>query len=345
MTAPDPPASDLDPEHAPQPRPLPAPGFAPRLFDWIEQRKHPIGFAAVAIVFLLAAWAMLRMLGGVSTAEVGRSIAELPPAALLASAVLTAAGFTALVGYDWSALHYVGRRLPPATVVYASFCGFAVGNTVGFSLLSGGSVRFRIYSEAGLRSDDIVRVVVFCIVAFGFGVCAVSALGVLARPDLLAGWLGIHVGWLHAAGIATIAGIAGWIALCARTRSFGWGRMTIPMPSVRLVVLQLTISALDIGFASAALYVLLPAHDGFSFIAFIPLYCVAAVAGIMSHVPGGLGVFEAVMLFALGNVLAKDELVGALTVYRCLYYVLPLLLAALLLGGNELRRQLVRRRG
>jgi uncharacterized membrane protein YbhN (UPF0104 family) len=275
---------------------------------------------------------------------VGRAIAQLPFFTLLTSVALTGCAFTALVGYDFSAFNFVGRRPPLRTIAYASFCGFAVGNTVGFSLLSGGSVRFRIYSEAGVRSDDILRVAVFCIVAFGFGVCTVSSLGVLARPELLAGWLGIGSVWLQAAGIATLAGIACWIAFCASRRSFGVWRTTVTIPSAPLVVGQLAISALEIGFASAALYVLLPAHDGFGFLAFLPVYCVATVAGIMSHVPGGLGVFEAVVLFALGDVMPKDQLVGALTVYRLIYYLLPLALAAVFLGGDEVRRHLRRRR-
>ncbi len=242
-----------------------------RIFDWLDTRKHQLGVFAVLIVLTLTAWALWRLMQGVKAEDVGQAIAELPLSALIGSFAFTAAGFLALVGYDWSALHYVGRKLPLRTVAYASFCGFAIGNSVGFSLLSGGSVRFRIYSEAGLRSDEIVRVVVFCIIAFGFGVCAVSALGVAARSDLLAGWLGISSSWLKITSALAIAGIIGWIAICSRTRSFGIGRLTVPMPSVGLVVVQLLISALDIGFASAALYALLPEHQDFGFIGFVPL--------------------------------------------------------------------------
>lgn len=315
-----------------------------RFFEWLDTHKHQLGVLVVLVVLALTTWALWRLIHGVSAEDVGHAIAQLPGRALIESALFTAGGFLALVGYDWSALHYVGRRLPLRTVAYASFCGFAIGNSVGLSFLSGGSVRFRIYSEAGVPSDEIVRVVIFCIIAFGFGVCAVSALGVAARPDLLAEWLGISRSWLTAASAFAIAGIAGWIALCSRTRSFGVGQMTVPMPSVSLVVVQLLISALDIGFASAALYALLPPHQEFGFIGFVPLYCVAAVAGVMSHVPGGLGVFEAVILFALGDVVPLHQLVGVLTVYRLMYYGLPLLLAALLLSGGEVRRQIGRRR-
>ena len=79
---------------------------------------------------------------------------------------------------------------------------------------------------------------------------------------------------------------------------------------------------MDLCLAAAALYVLLPDKAGLSFFGFLPLFCVAIVAGI-SHVPGGLGVFEAVIIFALGDKTAQGALVGALVIYRLIYYISP----------------------
>ena len=92
--------------------------------------------------------------------------------------------------------------------------------------------------------------------------------------------------------------------------------MTLTLPAPGLVAGQLAISALDLCLAAAALYVLLPDKAGLSFFGFLPLFCVAIIAGIISHVPGGLGVFEAVMIFALGDRIGHGALVGALVVYR-----------------------------
>jgi len=306
----------------------------------MERRKDAIGILAVAIVLSLCGFALHRLLAEMRLAQVGEAIRSLSGASLAASVGFTCASYLTLVGYDWSALRYVGRRLPPRVIAFASFCGYAIGNTVGFALLTGGSVRFRIYSAAGLRADEIGRVTVFCVVAFGFGICAVSGFGVLLRPSVLAHSLGIPVLVLQAVSVGLIAGIIGFLLLCARRRQVGWGRLSMSLPSMPLVAGQLTISATDLCFACAALWVLLPDELGLSFFGFLPLYCVAVVAGVMSHVPGGLGVFEAVIVFALGDQTDKGVLVGALLVNRLIYYVLPLLVAGLLLGLNELRRQL-----
>lgn len=273
-------------------------------------------------------------------ADVGQAIRELPGSAILLCLGFTGLSYITLIGYDWSALRYVGRRLPTRVIAVASFCGYAIGNTVGFSLLTGGSVRFRIYSAAGLSADDIGRVAVFCIVAFGFGICAVSGIGVLLRPRLLSEILNVPVGLLKVVSIGLIVGVAAFLTLCARRRVIRWRGGALPLPSMSLVAAQLTISAVDLVFASAALWVLVPPELGFSFPAFLPLYCVAIVAGVMSHVPGGLGVFEAVFVYALSDRTEIGPLVGALLVYRLIYYVLPLLAAGALLGLNELRRQI-----
>lgn len=311
-----------------------------RILAWADCHRDGLGLAATAIVLVLCGFALNRLLAEMRVADVGRSIADLPANAVGASLGFAALSYLTLMGYDWSALRYVGRRLPRRVTALASFCGYAIGNTVGFALLTGGSVRFRIYSAAGLPADDIGRVTLFCIIAFGFGICAVSGIGVLLRPALLVDILHLPPLVLETTSVAMIAGIIGFVVLCATRRTLRWRRMTVPLPSPTLVAGQLTISAIDLCFASAALWMLLPADLAYPFFAFLPLYCVAIVAGILSHVPGGLGVFEAVFVYALGDRTEIGPLVGALVVYRLVYYVLPLLVAGALLGLNELRRQI-----
>jgi phosphatidylglycerol lysyltransferase len=306
----------------------------------LESRKETIGLIAVVVVLVLCGFALRRLLAEMRLADVGTAIAALPTANLFASQAFTFASFVALIGYDWSALRYVRRSLPLRVIALASFCGYAIGNTVGFALLTGGSVRYRIYTTAGLSSEDVGRVALFCVIAFGFGICAVSGVGVLLRPNLLAGILDVNVAVLKAISIGLLAAIVGFLALCSRRRSLRWRGISLPLPRPSLVAGQLAISALDLCLACAALFVLLPKDLGFSFFGFLPVYCVAVVASVASHVPGGLGVFEAVLVFALGDKTDKSALVGALVAYRLVYYVLPLLVAGALLGFNEIRQQM-----
>jgi phosphatidylglycerol lysyltransferase len=308
------------------------------IFARVERRKETIGLVVTIVVLALCGFALQRLLAEMHLADVRAAIAALPIFAMLASIAFTAASFATLVGYDWSALRYLGQELPLRVMALASFCGYAIGNTVGLALLTGGSVRFRIYTAAGMSSEDVGRVTLFCVVAFGFGVSAMSGLGVLLRPNLLSSTLNVPVAALQIISLMLVAGVAGFLMLCASRRILRWRGVSVPLPRPTLVAGQLAISAVDLCLAAAALYVLLPDKAGLSFFGFLPLFCVAIVAGIMSHVPGGLGVFEAVIIFALGDKTAQGALVGALVIYRLIYYILPLLLAGSFLGLNELRR-------
>jgi phosphatidylglycerol lysyltransferase len=306
----------------------------------LESRKETIGLVAVVVVLVVCGFALRRLLVEMRLADVGTAIAALPSASLFASQAFTFASFVALTGYDWSALRYVRRSLPLRVIALASFCGYAIGNTVGFALLTGGSVRYRIYTTAGLSTEDVGRVALFCVIAFGFGICAVSGVGVLLRPNLLAGILDVDAALLKTISFGLLGAIVGFLVLCGRRRSLHWRGISLPLPRPSLVGGQLAISALDLCLACAALFVLLPKDLGFSFFAFLPVYCVAIVASVASHVPGGLGVFEAVIVFALGDKTDKSALVGALVAYRLVYYVVPLLIAGALLGLNEIRQQI-----
>ena len=56
---------------------------------------------------------------------------------------------------------------------------------------------------------------------------------------------------------------------------------------------------------------------------------------MISNVPGGIGVFETVLLLLLRSV-PQDRLLGALVAYRAIYYFAPFALALVLLGAHEL---------
>ena len=106
-------------------------------------------------------------------------------------------------------------------------------------------------------------------------------------------------------------------------------------PSVGLSLAQIALSALDIAAAAGALFVLSPLPDAsVSFLAFLGVFTLAIVAGVISHVPGGLGVVETVVIVLLPGQPA-GSLFAALIAFRGLYYVIPLLLGALLLGFFE----------
>lgn len=139
------------------------------------------------------------------------------------------------------------------------------------------------------------------------------------------------------AGPATLGAVAILILAAARHRTVRIRRWELAPPSPLMLAIQIAVSVLDIALAATALYVLLPA-SGISPGAFVSIYAVAVGLGILSHVPGGIGVFEAVIVGVLSRLAGVDQILGALVLFRAIYYVLPLLVAALVASILETRR-------
>jgi len=199
----------------------------------------------------------------------------------------------------------------------------------------------RMYGAAGVEAGAISLAIAFNAAAFGIGITAVGAVALLWGAEAIAPIAHLPVLALQAVAAATIAATGLLLWLCFSGRTLKWRNgITLRLPTGPLAVEQLIVSAVDIIASAAVLWCLLPAGT-IAFPAFVGFFAIATVLGIISHVPGGLGVFEAVMLVALGGAVPTDRLAGALLLFRLTYHVLPLLLALALLIASELKRDAV----
>ncbi|MET0282579.1 MAG: bifunctional lysylphosphatidylglycerol flippase/synthetase MprF [Steroidobacteraceae bacterium] len=303
------------------------------------QRWKPwlIGAGSLLIAALLTE-ALHGMLREISYQELLGAIRTTHPLALVLAVLATAISYFALTGYDHSSLRYVGAKVPYRLTAQTAFIAYALSNTIGLGVLTGGAVRMRLYSAAGIEAGIISRAIAFNAAAFGLGISMVGAFALLWGAEDVGPT--VHVSPLLlqlAAGILLVAGTA-LIILCrdGRERRL-FGRVMIRLPSASLALQQLLFSAIDIAATAAVLWVLLP-PGAISFADFVGFFAIAIVLGVLSHVPGGLGVFEAIMLLALHDKVPPQTLAAALVLYRLIYYVLPLLLALALLVVHESRR-------
>lgn len=144
-----------------------------------------IALAGVGLVLFLAVlWILHRELAGVHFADVVGRFRAVSWSAILLALGFTAASYTALIGYDWLALRHIGRRLPFPGVVVTSFIATAVGHNLGVAVLSGGAVRYRLYTAAGLSAAEVATVIGIVGMTFGLGVSFVLGLIMLvATPE------------------------------------------------------------------------------------------------------------------------------------------------------------------
>jgi phosphatidylglycerol lysyltransferase len=283
----------------------------------------------------VALFVLHHLLGQYRFSDILARMRAIPDVKLLRAAFFTCAGYGCLTLYDALAVRFAGARVPYPRVALISFMGYAIGHNVGFNSLSGGAVRFRAYSALGLSAKQIATIIAFGTLTFFLGAGVLLGLSLLSNAGLSGSVLHVHAWLAIAAGGLLFAGVGAYLWLvCTRHAPLRFKHFEIPVPKARVAFAQIGVSCLDMLCAAAVLYVLLPPQAALSFAAFAGVYLLALAAGVLSNVPGGIGVFEFVLLLLLPNV-PQDRLLGALLAYRAIYYFAPFALALVLLGVHE----------
>jgi phosphatidylglycerol lysyltransferase len=284
----------------------------------------------------VALFALHHLLGQYRWRDVLAHVHAISTVKIWRAALFTVAGYTCLTLYDALAVRFAGARVPYHRIALISFMGYAIGHNVGFNTLSGGAVRFRAYTALGLGPKQIATIIGFGTVTFLLGAGLLLGLSLLTQAGMSGSALHVHASLAVFAGVMLLAAVAAYLWLVStRHEPLRFGRIEIPVPSPRVAFAQVAVACTDLLCAAAVLYVLLPPQAAVSFGAFAGVYLIAIAAGVISNVPGGIGVFEAVLLLLLHSV-PKDRLLGALVAYRAIYYFAPFAVALVLLGAHEL---------
>jgi len=299
--------------------------------------RHIVPVAITFALFWLGIAAIVHLLRTVDMVEVIAQMRAMPTSAVLISVLATAIGYAALVGYDFLALRYLGKTLPARVVGLGGFLACAFGNTVGVSVISGGAVRYRIYRSYGLSGFEVAGLTSYIVVSIGVGLTWIGITATAIHPAALEGILPLSSQTVRIG--ATIISVAIFLALfglSSANRTLRLWRITLSLPSRGILFSQMLASLLDVIMAALALYILLP-DGGPSFVAFVAIYAAAATVAILSHVPGGVGVFETVVLAAMPAGMPVGEVAAALLLFRIIYYLLPFGIAFVVVSFNEAR--------
>ena len=298
-------------------------------------KRLSIGISVLILV--VAAFILSRLLREI---ELGRVIADFQAKslrALLTAACFVAIAYVALTFYDLFALRTIGQETVPYRVAaFAGFTAYTVGHNLGATVFTAGAIRFRIYSAWGLGLVDVGKIAFVTGLTFWLGNGFVLGTGMAFVPaaasaiDHLPTWVNRVIGL---SSLVLIAGYLCW--LLPRPRILGPSKAQIVLPDVRMTVVQIAIGVLDLSSAATAMYTLLPAHPAIDFLPFVVIFATALLLGFLSHAPGSLGVIEAAMLIGLAQ-FQKEELLASLLIFRALYFMLPLSIAAVLLGAREI---------
>lgn len=307
------------------------------------QTLRALGVAATVAVIGLAAHSLATSLAGVESGAVWSAIAATSTWTVLAALVFTAASYLALTGYDGFAVRHLGLVIPYKRIALASFISYSLSNSMGFALLTGGSVRYRLYGRdlpggAGSKAGRIAIVTAICGLTFGLSGAGLVGMAFLLAPSLIAPSLGMPVMGVQLAGMLLLTALGQYLRTVGRGgKTLTLGHIRVPLPSATATLAQIAVGIADILFAGTALYMLLPMAPAVGYLGFIGLFAAAMTLSYYSHVPGGVGVFESIMLIALPDVPA-GPLFASLLLFRVIYYLLPLIAGLTIFGTFEARR-------
>lgn len=287
-------------------------------------------------IFGIALWLLFHEISKYNWHEIEASLAAISTAKICLALGLVAANFVVLIGYDSLALKVIGVRLEFVKVAFASFAGFVASYNFG-ATLGGIPVRYRVYSAYGLTTVQIVQLSMMLGVTFWIGEFALAGLAFVIAPISIPPKLHLPFETVYGLGWILLAAVAVYVAIvsCFRKPLHIFGK-EIQLPNLIMTSGQLAVAAADFLIASTVLFVLLPSEIDASYFQFLSVFLLATIAVVLSHVPGGVGVFELVILTLLG-VDADKDVVAALVAFRVIYYIVPLLTAGLMVGVFEYR--------
>ncbi|WP_341526008.1 lysylphosphatidylglycerol synthase domain-containing protein [Nostoc sp. UHCC 0302] len=291
------------------------------------------------LLLVLSLWAIANELHEYNYHDVLKSLAAIPKSRLSCAIWLTALGYLVMIGYDILGFSYVSRSLAWNKIALTNFISSVFSNTIGFALLTGSAIRYRFYASWGVSALAIAQVIAFANFTFWLGMFAVAGFLFITNPLKIPTQLHLPFTDVRPIGVTFILLVAAYLLasilikqpLTIRGQEFRF-------PSLKISIAQIAVSSLDWILAAAVLYVVLPNKIPLSFLDFLGIYLLAMFAGVISNVPGGLGVFETVILLILSSKVSAAAILGSMLAYRGIYYFLPLLIAAALLVLYEFKR-------
>jgi phosphatidylglycerol lysyltransferase len=296
--------------------------------------------------FLVAAGMLYWQLRHYSFYDIARALWRIPFINLVWASLACAAGYAALSFYDFLALRYVGKMVSWWKWMLAGMLGFAISNNAGHAVVSGGAIRYRLYTRWRIRGGDIVKMLTYNGFTYFLGCTAIVVLGYFLVPhELFSQSVGASIG-MHGLFIFCVASLGAYFATTQlfRNKTVKLGELHFRVPTTGAAFFQTLLGMLDSVLAGLVLYFCLTPFVDIPFSTFIGLFVIAQVAGVFSQVPGGIGVFESIFILALPVDANRADIFGALLAYRIIYYVLPLIGAGglFLIYENWLRARMKR---
>ncbi|MBK5001862.1 UPF0104 family protein [Pseudomonas sp. S31] len=310
-----------------------------------HKQWHTWGKRLFSLLFLILIPALLYMLArNLDWNEVRQSLLAYAPSTLVVGLLLALCSFATFASYDLLARAYTGHNLPARQVLPVAFVCYAFN--LNFTTWVGGvALRYRLYGRLGLDTPTITRILTLGLLTNWMGYMLLAGtVFALRLVELPQNWA-VGATGLQLIGILLIAISMGYLLACgfAKRRTWRWRDHEVTLPTLRLALCQVALGASNWALMALLIWWLLP--DRAFYPSILGILLISCVAGVVAHIPAGLGVLETVFLALLHGQMNQSTLVAALLGYRTLYYLIPLVLAVITYLVLEKRAKAMRQQG
>jgi uncharacterized membrane protein YbhN (UPF0104 family) len=314
-----------------------------RVHHWRTQQWWPWAKRGLSIAFFAAVmYLLVRYASHLDWQEVWDSVTEIPTSTLAIALGIAALSHLLYSCFDLLGRRYTGHTLPTPTVMAVNFVSYAFNLCIG-SIVGGVGFRYRLYSRLGLKNGVITRIVSMSMLTNWLGYKLLAGIVFIVHPLVLPpSWhMGNH--GLQWVGALLVLISIGYLGACVwyGDHTWEWRGHEIYLPPWRMALLQYAISCVNWCLMAGVIFVLLGERIHYHDV--LTVLLIGAIAGVVAHVPAGLGVFEFVFVALLSHIVSEGRLIGALLGYRAIYYILPLAIALVMYLVMEWRSKHHRR--
>lgn len=293
------------------------------------------------VFFLLVAGLLISLARSLDWAEVSETLRSYNMQTLLLAGGAALASYAVYCCYDVLGKAYVGHDLPVKQVVPITFVCYAFNLNLS-AWVGGIALRYRLYSRLGLGAAQITRIFTMSVLTNWLGYLW------LAGAIFVMGWIKPPADWeigataLRLLGVLLIAISLFYLGLCRFSKRRQWSVRghEIELPSWKLALIQMVLGAANWSLMALVVYFMLSRNVEYPMV--LGILMISSIAGVITHIPAGLGVIEAVFVAFLAGEMSKGSVVAGLIGYRVIYFLIPLLFATLVYIVLEARAKKLR---
>jgi len=280
-------------------------------------------------------------LSSVRPRDILSALAATPQTAILQAAALLAASFCIMLVYDVPGILFARKleKLPELTlrrIGLVSFCAYALSHVLGAPALSAAAIRVRLYAQWQVPAAGIARIIALSGTAFLLGAATLVGILLLLHPHDLPVISQLSGAALRGIGAVLLAGIAFYVLVAQNRPSLSFFGRTLPLPGRLLAAGQILLACTDISIANLILFAVLPAAPGLTAAHVLAIYLAGFGAGLFSSLPAGIGVFDTFLLLGFSPYMPAASAIGAILLFRVIYYIVPASIAGILFAGHEI---------